>query len=711
MWLYIPKKDSMKSPSVQDTTVSVSDCDSLNPDIEQSAWWRGSCSPLETWRKRCNSVYWMKHLSGITLKPLMADLGLEEWTLSQVAFPVSPGRLQDKRRVSKIDAGFGNQYIALYERSDQGTFSWRKSQDLFPQDFPLSSATLPKSGIASPGIVFEHPTWVRPIKGRDSSSLLNWPTARVSDGEGGRIRTEMTDGGFRSERQTSGQFFGAKLRDAVETFEETNWATPDTQNHRRGDQVRKEAYANHGMSLHHQVETSFAEKGKKWKSDQWPTPRAEKITDEKQESWEARFRRGDVSTPPLTLAVQMEEQKNWPTPTMMDGLRAGKEDDPEYWEQSAKAKKEQGINKQYPLNIAVKDEKNWATPQAFDSVDVIRQRSELSPAALQGGCSNLREQVVQEAMKGWPTPTCRDYKDTGNLENVETNCLLGRAVKDPEYMEMTEQSNQNWPTPKTGSNRNSRKAIMGGHPNHPGKSDLSLEQAAEVAEGILPREVNNSEELPPRFREMFPTPTAVDHKSRGPNSKQTGLDNLHKKDPASMGAGSENFSEGTDSGQSQTGKSLTSRKSGQHDQGNSNGGGSLQESSQTGQLNFFDQMSEQMPVEMDAEGDWPTMRVGQQVHCTMAVGERRVESTGYHCNIEEKMALTETQAPKMARLNPRWSETLMGLPTGWACVLNPELMNYDSLATELCQWYLRWHGLYSKVVCAVLCNLISSGRA
>lgn len=29
----------------------------------------------------------------------------------------------------------------------------------------------------------------------------------------------------------------------------------------------------------------------------------------------------------------------------------------------------------------------------------------------------------------WPTPTSRDYKDTGDCENVEENCLLGRAVQ------------------------------------------------------------------------------------------------------------------------------------------------------------------------------------------------------------------------------------------------------------------------------------------
>lgn len=42
---------------------------------------------------------------------------------------------------------------------------------------------------------------------------------------------------------------------------------------------------------------------------------------------------------------------------------------------------------------------------------------------------------------------------------------------------------------------------------------------------------------------------------------------------------------------------------------------------------------------------------------------------------------------KSGKLNPRWVETLMGLPVGWTipsckCVATVELMNSDSLETE-----------------------------
>jgi hypothetical protein len=74
--------------------------------------------------------------------------------------------------------------------------------------------------------------------------FLSWPTARLSDGEGGRIETVLNKTGFKSKRKASNQYFGAKLRDAVETYEEKNWATPNTMDHlklRSEEALRKQA--------------------------------------------------------------------------------------------------------------------------------------------------------------------------------------------------------------------------------------------------------------------------------------------------------------------------------------------------------------------------------------------------------------------------------------------------------------------------------------
>ena len=52
-----------------------------------------------------------------------------------------------------------------------------------------------------------------------AEEALNFPTPRTSDAEGGRIETVIEEGVFKSKRHKSNQTFGAKLRDAVETYE------------------------------------------------------------------------------------------------------------------------------------------------------------------------------------------------------------------------------------------------------------------------------------------------------------------------------------------------------------------------------------------------------------------------------------------------------------------------------------------------------------
>lgn len=50
----------------------------------------------------------------------------------------------------------------------------------------------------------------------------------------------------------------------------------------------------------------------------FPTPRAGKVSGESEEAWRARQERGDVSTPPLELAVKIRPDRNYPTPVASD---------------------------------------------------------------------------------------------------------------------------------------------------------------------------------------------------------------------------------------------------------------------------------------------------------------------------------------------------------------------------------------------------------
>ena len=64
----------------------------------------------------------------------------------------------------------------------------------------------------------------------------------------------------------------------------------------------------------------------------------------------------------------------------------------------------------------------WPTPQAHDAAKGDPKR--VGRFGTEHGGRNLNDEVAM-----WPTPTSRDHKDTGDLLNVEENCLLGRAVK------------------------------------------------------------------------------------------------------------------------------------------------------------------------------------------------------------------------------------------------------------------------------------------
>jgi len=138
------------------------------------------------------------------------------------------------------------------------------------------------------------------------SSSLGWPTARTSDAEGGRIETEMTSGGFKSKRHKSNQTFGAKLRDAVETYEEKNWATPqtfDSNNIVRTPEklAQTRAEKNAGcMNLREQVHYPDMDHSRK-AAKNWPTA---STRDHKGGYTGGRIRNGKVSMDTLDVAVQ-----------------------------------------------------------------------------------------------------------------------------------------------------------------------------------------------------------------------------------------------------------------------------------------------------------------------------------------------------------------------------------------------------------------------
>lgn len=105
-----------------------------------------------------------------------------------------------------------------------------------------------------------------------------------------------------------------------------------------------------------------------------------------------------------------DESEGWPTPNMMDGLRAGKENDPSYWIEPATRKAAQGIRKQFPLNIAAqigfKPEIPWPTPTSGDG-DSSGNRNLPGSAAHPG--TSLTDATVPTPAN-WATPAARDFR-------------------------------------------------------------------------------------------------------------------------------------------------------------------------------------------------------------------------------------------------------------------------------------------------------------
>jgi hypothetical protein len=109
---------------------------------------------------------------------------------------------------------------------------------------------------------------------------------------------------------------------------------------------------------------------------EWPTPRAGKTTDERQEAWEARRDAGQVSTPPLSLAVK------WATPRA-EGFDAG-------------------AHRGTPDSLHAQV-KGWPTPKTRDH---HAEGANANPAAR----SPSLARVIQ---KGWPTPRASEWKGVG----------------------------------------------------------------------------------------------------------------------------------------------------------------------------------------------------------------------------------------------------------------------------------------------------------
>lgn len=208
-----------------------------------------------------------------------------------------------------------------------------------------------------------------------------------------------------------------------------------------------------------------------------------------------------------TLALPTEEKESflWPTPNLPNGGRVIPER--AHWSGMA-AYLPSGKKLQVGLESAVRkdwhpltDEERQKRNERLDPAYLVGLNWP-TPVAANGDKETARTRdSLPKAVAAWPTPKASEA-DHGGPNGRDSS---GRAS-------LTAMAN--WPTPRVSSKRTSRSALTKQHWAAP-----SLEQAAELAQGLLPREFASMDELSPVAQRMWATPQSRDYRSLdNPNS-------------------------------------------------------------------------------------------------------------------------------------------------------------------------------------------------
>lgn len=403
MWLYIPRTSASLAVQADSSWPS----DLLCRQLSVSATSRGKLKRPKSWRRVLRTRLSTTRLSGLTSAPSTVSRGVDLWMESLAAsrartfpWPVSVGGSSEAIAVDSSTNTPGS-----FGRSNpDGSISKTYLQSSLFQQEELFSESLPPWGSMRNGELFERPTWVPAIEGRDASC---WPTARTTDTQSGRGDLIMGKNGAiqRANKGAEKKYLGANLSDVAEM-----WPTAVVSD----GENQPEKKVRSGRLL-----TTAAK-------DWWPTALA---GDALKGGPNQRSSKGD-----LTLASHA--LKWWPTVTV-------------HGDHNAVGMSE---NSGTGLSTAVK---LWSTSQAHDSGqgnaarvgrfatehggrnladDVMLWRT---PDAMQcGGAQSAQKRLdgghalrLQDQVHNWGTPTTRDWKDGDSSQaDGPTSGLLGRQV-------------------------------------------------------------------------------------------------------------------------------------------------------------------------------------------------------------------------------------------------------------------------------------------
>lgn len=150
------------------------------------------------------------------------------------------------------------------------------------------------------------------------------------------------------------------------------------------------------------------------------------------------------------------------------------------------------------LPTAENDGFAWPTPVQPNGGRSIPEQARWSGKAAYLPNGKKLQVDLDQAVRNWPTPQSRDYRSPDDPESPR----VARKVEQGWSFNLNDVVN--WPTPRVAVNRTSRSALTAKQWAAP-----SLEQAIELSEGILPREYETIDELPPVAQRMWPTPSAM----------------------------------------------------------------------------------------------------------------------------------------------------------------------------------------------------------